>query len=87
MPQRKSALKSLRADKKRRSRNLFVKKKVKDAIKSFLKAVKNQDAQAAKAQLKIVYKELDKAAAKKVIHKNKASRKKSRLAKRIPAQA
>ena len=83
MPQRKTALKSLRAAKKRRARNLFVKKKIKDAIKSFLKAVKNKDSEKAKQQLKIVYKELDKAAAKGVVHKNKAARKKSRLTKKL----
>ena len=87
MPQRKSALKRLRADEKRRARNLSVKKKLKDVIKKFLKAIKNSDLQAAEEQLKAVYKELDKSAAKKVIHKNKAARKKSRLKKKLAASS
>ena len=44
-------------------------------------AVENKDAQASSEALKKAMSELDKAAAKGVIHKNAAARKKARLSK------
>jgi small subunit ribosomal protein S20 len=85
MPQRRAAQKSLRADKTRRERNLAIKRKVKAAIKQFLKALDAKNLEEAKKRLHAVYKALDKAAIKKYIHKNKASRKKSRLTKKLNA--
>ena len=81
MPQRRTAKKDLRQNKKRRQRNLLVKQSVKKAIKKLKKAVDAKDTSAREKALKEVYKILDKAASKKIIHRNKASRKKSRLAK------
>jgi len=81
MPQRKTAKKDLRQNKKRRQRNLEVKQSVKEAIKKLKKAVDSKDASTREKALTEVYKILDKAASKKIIHRNKASRKKSRLAK------
>lgn len=83
MPQRRAAEKRLRADKKRIARNLSIKRKIKQAIKQFLKSLETKNIQDAKKKLDAVYKALDKAVAKNFIHKNKASRKKSRLAKRL----
>ncbi|MBN2119818.1 MAG: 30S ribosomal protein S20 [Candidatus Omnitrophica bacterium] len=83
MPQRKSAQKALRADKKRREFNLVLKRKIKQAIKKYLKAINAKDLDQAKQSLQIVYKQLDKAAFKKYIHKNNAARKKSRLSKKL----
>jgi len=45
--------------------------------------MESADLERAKEQLKVVYKTLDKAAKTKVIAKNKASRLKSKLAKRL----
>ncbi|MCM8824383.1 MAG: 30S ribosomal protein S20 [Candidatus Omnitrophica bacterium] len=81
MPQRKSAKEELRKSQKRRKRNLLVKKEIKKAIKSFKKAVESNDWESAKKLLNTGYKVLDKASSKKIIHKNKANRQKSRLAK------
>ena len=83
MPQRRAAQKRLRADKKRRKRNLAIKRKIKQATKQFLKAIEAKNADDAKKKLDAVYKAIDKAASKKYIHKNKASRKKSRLTKKL----
>lgn len=83
MPQRKSALKRLRADKKRRLRNLAIKNKIKKVTKKFLRAIKEKNIEEAKKIQPLLYKALDKAAAKKYIHKNKASRQKSRLSKKL----
>ena len=81
MPQRRTAKKDLRQNKKRHTRNLEIKQGVKEAIKKLKKAVDSTDASIKEKALKEVYKVLDKAASKNIIHQNKASRKKSRLGK------
>ena len=81
MPQRRTAKKDLRQNKKRQQRNLETKKSVKEAIKKLKKVVDSKDTSPREKALTEVYKILDKAASKKIIHRNKASRKKSRLTK------
>ena len=81
MPQRRTAKKDLRQNKKRHTRNLEIKQGVKEAIKKLKKAVDSTDASIKEKVLRDVYKVLDKAASKNIIHRNKASRKKSRLGK------
>jgi len=56
---------------------------VKHAIRDFGQAVRQGDAAQAEQKLSLAYKQLDKVASKGTIHKNAASRKKSRLAKRL----
>lgn len=83
MPIKKSALKRMRADKKRRIRNLRVISELKSRakkIESLLKA-KLID-QAEKLTLELTSK-LDKAASKGVIKKRTASRKKGRFLRRL----
>jgi small subunit ribosomal protein S20 len=70
-----SAQKKSRQDQKRRSRNASVKKAYKQKVKTFVK-------KPAKEKLAQAYSAIDKAAKKHVIHKNKAARLKSRLAKK-----
>lgn len=79
MPQRRNAVKQLRVDATRKSRNLLRKKKFKDALKDVKKSIEAKDLDTAKAGMPKAYKALDKAAAKGVIHKNKAARLKSRI--------
>ncbi len=74
MPILKSAIKKLKADKRREKENL----KVRQAYKSALKQAR---AKKTKAAVTKAFRALDRAAKKKVIHKNKASRLKSRLAR------
>ena len=81
MPQRKSAKKDLKQNKKRKLRNLKVKDTVKAAIKKFKRSLASKDDTSKKQSLINMCKTLDKAATKNVIHKNKAARKKSRLTK------
>ena len=87
MPRRRTSLKRNRADKKRHLRNLKVKLDLKKAVKKFqaLLAAKNLDE--ARTILKSVYAKLDKAAKKRIIHPNTASRKKSRLTRKLSATA
>ena len=78
-----SAKKRIRQDAKRRGRNRWRKSQVKDAVKAFSEAVRRGDRPAAAERLRIVYKKLDQVAAKGAIHKNTASRRKSRLTRQL----
>ncbi len=83
MPQRKAAQKALRQNQKRRKRNLKTKREIKSALKDFRKSLEKEDSNDKQKILAKAYKVLDKAASKKMIHPNKAARKKSRLASRL----
>jgi len=81
-----SAEKRLRQTEKRRAHNRTVKKAIKVEIKKFLAALKDAPATAA-AAFKAVAKQLDKAAARRIVHPNLAARKKSQLARKLQPQA
>lgn len=83
MPHTSSAKKSMRKDEKRRLRNRATKKGMKVQIKTVLAAVKDGPIDELKKQVNLAAKKLDKAAAKGVIHRNTASRKKSQLARML----
>lgn len=74
-----SAKKAVRVIAKRTERNRGIRTGIKTAIK---KVVKSEPGKAEEA-LREAIKSLDQAAAKNLIHKNKAARKKSRLAKQV----
>jgi small subunit ribosomal protein S20 len=82
MPNKKSAKKELRKSVKREAANLKVKKLMKTTVKNSLKKVQAED-KSVKEDLATIMKNIDKAAKKGVIKKNHASRKKSRLMKKI----
>lgn len=83
MPHTKSAAKRLRQTEKRRRRNRTWAKLVRTERREVLDALKAGDKAKAAEELPTAYKLLDKAAAKGVIHKNKAARLKARLAKKV----
>lgn len=83
MPIIKSAKKRVKIAEKRTARNREWKNRLKGAIKSFEKIVAEGNAEEAQAQLKETVQVIDKAAAKGIIHKNNAARKKSRLTKML----
>jgi len=83
MPNIESAKKALRQNKKRRIKNLIQKKALKDAIRQYKKLVVEKKLEEAKQLLPLVYKKLDKATKVNLIKKNKASRLKSRLSKKL----
>jgi small subunit ribosomal protein S20 len=85
MPNTKSAKKRLRQSLERRTRNRAVKSTLKTQIKKVLATVGAGDATASETEYRTATKRLDQAAAKGVIHRNKASRLKSRLAARLKA--
>lgn len=85
MPIIKSAKKRVKVASKAAARNRQTKRILKDAVKSFARALtggKKVNEAHAKAQS-----ELDKAAKKGVMHKNKAARKKAQLARAAKAAA
>jgi small subunit ribosomal protein S20 len=79
MPQRKSAKEELKKSLGRKSLNLAKKRAIKTAVKTLKKSLQQDDLKVSEAALREVYTTLDKAASKKVIHANKAARKKSRF--------
>ncbi len=82
MPNIKSAKKRVKVSEKKNLRNRVVKSGVRTAVKKFDAAVA-ADAASAAAVLSDTTSAIDKAAAKGVMHKNAANRKKARLAKRL----
>lgn len=80
MPIIKSAKKRVKVSNKAAVRNSKTKRSLKTALKSFRVAVSSSAKDASKKHSK-VQSELDKAAKKGVIHKNKASRLKKQVAK------
>ena len=82
MPNIQSAKKRVKVSEKKNLRNRIVKSGVRTAVKKFDAAVA-ADAKNAAPQLAVTSAAIDKAAAKGVIHKNAANRKKARLAKQL----
>ena len=78
-----SAKKRVRQNEKRRLRNRHRKDILKTSVKGFEVAIVGGDVAKAAEALKKVTQSLDRTAAKHTIHKNAASRKRSRLAKRL----
>ncbi|MEK7498769.1 MAG: 30S ribosomal protein S20 [Patescibacteria group bacterium] len=79
MPNTTSAQKALRQNLTRRAKNVTKKVAMKAAIK---KLTQTKDKPEKTGALSLAYKSIDKAAKSGVIHRNKAARIKSRLAKR-----
>ena len=82
MPILHAAEKRMRADRKRRLRNQRVESELKSLTRKFEKlcAEKSDQAQGA---LRSLIKRLDQAASKGILHRNAASRTKSRLSRRL----
>ena len=83
MPRRRTSLKAQRKNKKRRLRNLKIKRDIKKAIKNFNAYLLAKNVTEAKALLPSVFSKLDKAAKKGIVKKNNAARKKSRLSRML----
>ena len=79
----KSALKANRQNIKRREHNRQLRSKLRTGLKGIRKALDAKDLDAAKGALKSIQSLVDKMATKGIIHKNTASRYKSRIAARI----
>lgn len=86
MPNIKSAIKRVRVTETRTKRNAMQKSALRTAVKKAKKAIE-ENSNSAQEQLIKAIKAIDKAAAKNLIHKNTAARKKSRLTKAFNAAA
>ncbi len=82
-----SARKAARQSEKRRQHNASQRSELRSAIKRVTKAIEAGDKVAARAVLRESTKTLDSIADKRIIHKNKASRHKSRMSAAIKAMA
>lgn len=83
MPIKRASFKDLRKSKKRHVRNIAIESELHTLSKKFDSLVSGKKAPEAKEMLKTLLSKIDKAAAKGIIHKNAASRKASRLTKRL----
>jgi small subunit ribosomal protein S20 len=83
MPHTASAWKRLRKSEARRRRNRATIKGIKTETKAVAAAVVAGDPAKVGEAMKLAAAKLDKAAARGVIHKNKAARLKSRMAKKL----
>lgn len=73
----------MRQDSKRRFRNASIKSTLKTAVKNVIVTIENTSAEDANIAFKKAASLIDRAAAKGVIHKKNAARKKSRLASKV----
>ena len=79
----KSALKANRQNIKRREHNRQMRSRLRTALKSIRASLDAKDVKGAKAALQATVSIVDKMATKGIIHRNTASRYKSRLAARL----
>ena len=79
----KSQIKRNRQNEDRRRRNKSGRSFLRTKIKRFEEALGAGDQEGARDAFQVVSRELDKAAGKGIIHRNKAANKKSRLARRL----
>ncbi len=82
MPNIKSAIKRVEVTKSKTLKNSMRKSALKTAIKKCSEVIESKDSSASSV-LSATAKSIDKAAAKNVIHKNTAARRKSKLAKAL----
>lgn len=85
MPTKSAAAKSLRQNIKARERNRDVKDQIKKMSVRLRKAYTAKDLATAKKVTTELMRALDRAAQKRIIHRNTAGRKKSRLAAQLKA--
>lgn len=83
MPKSTSALKAVRSSEKKQLRNRSMKSATKSYIAKAERLIQGSEQDAAKVAVVKAISALDKAAKKKIIHPNTASRRKSRLMKKL----
>ena len=83
MPILHASYKSMKVTKKKTGRNQSVKSELKTETKKYLDLIGSKKPEEAKKQLNLLISLFDRASSKGAIHKNTASRKKSRLMKRL----
>ncbi len=83
MPNRPSALKRLRQNEKRRLRNQRIKSRLRTEQNKFDRLLERGDLEAARGQCQLLAKLFHQAAARNVLHANRAARKQSQFQRRL----
>ncbi len=83
MANKKSAIKRIRQNEKRRQHNRVFRGQARTYIKNARTAMEAGNLEEAREATKLAISALDKAAEKNILHKNNASRRKSRLMKQL----
>lgn len=83
MPNTKSAKKRLRQNEKRRLHNRYYRGRARRFVKRARMAIQEGDLEAAREATRLAASALDKAAEKKILHKNNVARRKQRLMQRL----
>ena len=87
LPNIKSSERSVKTDAERRARNFAVKSTIRTVSRKVVESVAAGNSDEAQALMVKASRTIDKAAAKGVVHKNSAARRKSRLALKLNALA
>ena len=87
MAHHQSAIKRIRQNAKRNLRNRGLRSRMRGEIKQFRDLLKTGSHEEAQAQLPSIYKALDRAVTKGILHRNAAARRKSRLAHAVNQKA
>jgi small subunit ribosomal protein S20 len=82
MARHKSAMKQLRSSQRKQKQRIQIYSKLKTLVKNVNESLATDDKEKSKENLKTAISNLQRAASKKIIHKNTASRKISRLMKK-----
>lgn len=85
MPNTKSAKKQLRQDEELRARNRSFRSDLRTQCKKVREAIKAADLGQAEIEFRVAVKKLDRAGARRIIHRNAAARLKSRMSAKIKA--
>lgn len=83
MPIRRAGIKDLRKNHAQHMHNLDIKTDLKKTTKKYLLSVSQKNAAEAQANLKVLFKKIDKAAKRNILHKNTAARRKSHFTKQL----
>jgi small subunit ribosomal protein S20 len=83
MPILHAAYKSVKVTKRKTTRNQPIRSRLKTETNNFINLLASKKLDEAKKQLRVIMSGLDKASSKGIIHRNTASRKKSRLMKKL----
>ena len=83
MAHRRSSIKKIRVDKKRRVRNVSVLSSLRTQMRKTNQAIAEKKAAEAQKESRELFSQLDKAVKKNLLHKKSASRQKSRFTLRI----
>jgi len=87
VPQRRAGIKDLRKNHTRRMHNLDIKTDLKKTTKKFLASVKEKNTEEAQSNLRLLYKKLDKAAKRNILHKNTVAHRKSKFSRQLASSA